>query len=52
MGSRRLAADEARPFENLEALVQVDATLASALHWHAALITHASATQDNESASA
>jgi hypothetical protein len=39
VGSRRLAADEVRPFDNLEALGQVDAALASVLNWHAALIT-------------
>lgn len=39
VGSRRLAADEARPFDNLEALAQVDPGLASALNWHAALTT-------------
>ena len=38
VGSRRLAADEARPLGNLEALARVDAALARALNWHAALI--------------
>lgn len=39
VGSRRLAADEARPSDNLEALARVDTALASALNWHAGLIT-------------
>ncbi|MBV9796176.1 MAG: hypothetical protein JO016_19820 [Actinobacteria bacterium] len=37
VGSRRLLADETRPFDRLAALAQTDAALADSLGWHAAL---------------